>query len=85
MTWEQEVQAEQMAFSLCDSDRMVGLTWKEVEGCIERFGTMLEAENIPLPTYENFHEADLQVMIVMTMMMMMMMMIMTYRATMTTP
>ena len=83
MTWEQEVQAEQMAFSLCDSDRMVGLTWKEVEGCIERFGTMLEAENIPLPTYENFHEADLQVMIVMTMMMMMM--IMTYRATMTTP
>ena len=82
MTWEQEVQAEQMAFSLCDSDRMVGLTWKEVEGCIERFGTMLEAENIPLPTYENFHEADLQVMIVMTMMMMMM--IMTSRATMTT-
>ena len=83
MTWEQEVQAEQMAFSLCDSDRMVGLTWKEVEGCIERFGSMLEAENIPLPTYENFHEADLQVMIVMTMMMMMMML--TSRATMTTP
>ena len=82
MTWEQEVQAEQMAFSLCDSDRMVGLTWKEVEGCIERFGAMLEAENIPLPTYENFHEADRQVMIVMTMMTMMM--IMTSRATMTT-
>ena len=82
MTWEQEVQAEQMAFSLCDSDRMVGLTWKEVEGCIERFGTMLEAENIPLPTYENFHMADLQVM--MMMMMMMIMMIMTSRATMTT-
>ena len=82
MTWEQEVQAEQMAFSLCDSDRMVGLTWKEVEGCIERFGTMLEAENIPLPTYENFHEADLQVM--MMMMMIMIMMIMTSRATMTT-
>ena len=73
MTWEQEVQAEQMAFSLCDSDKMVGLTWKEVEDCIERFGSMLEAENIPLPTYENFHEADLQVMIVMTMMTMMMM------------
>ena len=82
MTWEQEVQAEQMAFSLCDSDRMVGLTWKEVEGCIERFGSMLEAENIPLPTYENFHEADLQVM--MMMMMIMIMMIMTSRATMTT-
>ena len=60
MTWEQEVQAEQMAFSICDSDRMVGLTWKEVESCIERYSALLETEGIDVPTYENFHAADLE-------------------------
>ena len=60
MTWEQEVQAEQMAFSICDSDRMIGLTWKEVESCIERYADVLESQNVEVPTYENFHAADLQ-------------------------
>ena len=60
MTWEQYVQAEQMAFSICDSDRIAGLTWKEVEGCIERYSAVLEAENIDVPEYDNFHAADLQ-------------------------
>ena len=60
MTWEQEVQAEQMAFALCDNDKMIGLTWKEVENCIERFADVLESQNVEVPTYENFHAADLE-------------------------
>ena len=30
---EELLETERMAFSLCDSDRMVGLTWREVAKC----------------------------------------------------
>ena len=30
---EEVLEKERMAFSLCDSDKMVGLTWVEVEQC----------------------------------------------------
>ena len=42
MSWEQEVVAEKMAFMMCDSDKMVGLTWREVESCIQRYAGLLE-------------------------------------------
>jgi hypothetical protein len=32
------VEEERMAFQMCDSDKMVGLTWREVEKCeVSRF------------------------------------------------
>ena len=48
-----------MAFMVCDSDRMVGLTWDEVEACEVRFADVLAAENIPLPSEADFESADL--------------------------
>ena len=51
--------AEKMAFVLCDSDKMVGLTWHEVEMCEERFADTLAMENINVPRKEDFDNADL--------------------------
>ena len=49
---------ELAAFELCDMDRMVGLTWREVEACEERFAGVLEDQGIAVPTLEMFQEAD---------------------------
>merc|ERR1712115_517842 len=51
--------AEKMAFVLCDSDKMIGLTWHEVEMCEERFADMLAKEDIDVPSREDFDSADL--------------------------
>ena len=51
--------AEKMAFVLCDSDKMFGLTWHEVEKCEERFADTLTMENIPVPSKVDFDMADL--------------------------
>merc|ERR1711894_140115 len=51
--------AERMAFVLCDSDKMFGLTWREVERCEERFADMLTEEDIPVPSKVDFDAADL--------------------------
>eukprot|EP00092_Neocalanus_flemingeri_P038557 GFUD01041985.1.p2 GENE.GFUD01041985.1~~GFUD01041985.1.p2 ORF type:complete len:105 (-),score=40.48 GFUD01041985.1:103-417(-) len=53
------MEEERLAFFLCDSDRMVGLTWKEVKQCEERFAAVLSAQNIPTPSEEDFEAADL--------------------------
>merc|ERR1711936_1550413 len=50
---------EHEAFAICDMDKKVGLTWKEVEKCEELFGTELEDNNIAIPTKEDFDNADL--------------------------
>merc|ERR1711936_1265155 len=50
---------EHKAFAICDYDRMVGLTWKEVEKCEERFAAELSDQNITIPTKEDFENADL--------------------------
>merc|ERR1711942_443572 len=50
---------ERKAFAMCDSDRMIGLTWKEVEKCEERFGDKLLEKGIPLPSEVDFDNADL--------------------------
>merc|ERR1711955_117371 len=50
---------EKDAFKMCESDRMIGLTWREVEKCEERFGDILEKEGIRLPGKEDFDYADL--------------------------
>ena len=50
---------ERMAFRVCDSDRMVGLTWVEVDACEERFADLLAAQNILTPSEEDFVSADL--------------------------
>ena len=51
--------AEKMAFVLCDSDKMFGLTWDEVEKCEKRFADTLDKENIPVPNKNDFDMADL--------------------------
>ena len=48
-----------MAFVLCDTDKMIGLTWMEVENCEKRFAETLKLEDIPVPTFEHFESADL--------------------------
>ena len=49
---------EMMAFKVCDSDKMMGLTWSEVEKCEERFADLLALEDIPVPSEEDFDAAD---------------------------
>merc|ERR1711997_978768 len=49
---------EMMAFKVCDSDKMMGLTWKEVKKCEERFAELLTLEDIPIPSKEDFDSAD---------------------------
>ena len=49
---------EMMAFKVCDSDKMMGLTWKEVEKCEERFADLLTLEDIPIPSKDDFDSAD---------------------------
>ena len=53
MSWEQEVVAEKMAFMMCDSDKMVGLTWREVESCIQRYAGLLEDNRASKRTFAN--------------------------------
>ena len=48
-----------MAFMVCDSDRMMGLTWEEVKSCEERIAALLDAQNIPIPSKADFESADL--------------------------
>merc|ERR1712034_281654 len=50
---------ERRAFALCDSDRMMGLTWKEVEKCEARYADLLAEQDIPIPSKEDFDAADL--------------------------
>merc|ERR1712141_656516 len=49
---------EMMAFKVCDSDKMMGLTWLEVEKCEEKFADLLTLEDIPIPSKEDFDAAD---------------------------
>eukprot|EP00092_Neocalanus_flemingeri_P018124 GFUD01019615.1.p1 GENE.GFUD01019615.1~~GFUD01019615.1.p1 ORF type:complete len:107 (+),score=30.92 GFUD01019615.1:219-539(+) len=49
---------ERLAFNVCDSDKMVGLTWGEMEQCEERFAALLAAQNITLPSREDFEAVD---------------------------
>merc|ERR1711997_728377 len=49
---------EMVAFKVCDSDKMMGLTWKEVKKCEERFGELLTLEDIPIPSEDDFNSAD---------------------------
>merc|ERR1712106_347693 len=46
-----------MAFEMCYSDKMSGLTWIEVEKCEEKFPDLLDELNTP--SKEDFKEADL--------------------------
>merc|ERR1719318_970252 len=50
---------ERRAFALCDSDRMMGLTWKEVEKCEARYADLLAEQDIPILSKEDFDAADL--------------------------
>merc|ERR1711970_1541590 len=50
---------QRMAFRVCDSDRMEGLTWKEVSMCEERFSNLLTSQNIAIPSEADFRSADL--------------------------
>merc|ERR1711892_1025270 len=50
---------EQLAFEMCESDKMFGLTWIEVERCEERFANEIKDMDIDIPSEEDFHEADL--------------------------
>ena len=36
----------------------MGLTWKEVKKCEERFGELLTLEDIPIPSEDDFKSAD---------------------------
>merc|ERR1712126_205094 len=56
---EDLMEDERKAFAMCDMDKMVGLTWREVENCEERFGDLLLEKGIPLPSKEDFDNADL--------------------------
>ena len=47
-----------MAFKVCDSDKMMGLTWLEVLKCEEKFAELLALEDIPVPSKEDFDSAD---------------------------
>ena len=49
---------EMRAFKVCDSDKMMGLTWLEVEKCEERFADLLALEDITVPSKEVFDSAD---------------------------
>merc|ERR1711915_35351 len=53
------LETERMAFSLCDSDRMVGLTWREVAKCEERFAELIKEQGVEIPSKEDFDAADL--------------------------
>merc|ERR1711970_1001822 len=56
----EELKAEELlAFSFCNQDRKAGLTWVEVENCEKEFAVVLAAQNIPVPTKEDFNSADL--------------------------
>ena len=48
-----------LAFSFCNQDGEPGLTWKEVETCEKEFAMVLAAQNIDVPTEEDFNSADL--------------------------
>merc|ERR1719431_1249688 len=50
---------ETSAFNICETDKMVGLTWNEVEKCEERFAALLQAQNVSPPTKEDFEASDL--------------------------
>merc|ERR1719450_603711 len=52
-------EAERMAFFFCERDRMIGLTWMEVENCEEKYADVLDLKNIPIPTWEDFKAAGL--------------------------
>merc|ERR1739842_57270 len=56
----EELKAEELlAFSFCNQDEQPGLTWEEVENCEKEFAEVLAAQNIPVPTEEDFNSADL--------------------------
>merc|ERR1712243_530564 len=56
----EELKAEELlAFTFRDQDEEAGLTWEEVENCEKEFAEVLAAQNIPVPTEEDFNSADL--------------------------
>ena len=56
----EELKAEELlAFRFCNFDLEAGLTWVEVENCEEAFAEVFAAQNIPVPTEEDFNSADL--------------------------
>merc|ERR1712142_615992 len=59
MISQELMEEEKEAFRICESDRMKGLTWLEVEKCEMRFGDKLLQKGIPLPTEDDFNNADL--------------------------
>merc|ERR1719244_2217778 len=56
----EELKAEELlAFSFCNHDGEPGLTWEEVENCEKKFAEVLAAQNIDVPTVDDFKSADL--------------------------
>merc|ERR1712215_530843 len=53
------LETEMKAFAVCDTDKMIGLTWAEVEKCEERFKDEIAEMGICLPTKEIFDAFDL--------------------------
>merc|ERR1719348_2497726 len=53
------LEAEREAFARCDRDKMIGLTWWEVEKCEEKFADELAKMGIPPPSEEDFKINDL--------------------------
>ena len=52
------IKDEKVAFSVCESDKMFGLTWHEVKSCEERYSDLLVAHDIPVPSEDDFNQAD---------------------------
>merc|ERR1711935_125208 len=50
--------AEFEAFARCDTDRMIGLTWREVEQCEELYSDWFSANSQKVPTREDFDFFD---------------------------
>merc|ERR1712127_212490 len=53
------VEEEQMAFQLCDTDHMAGLSWAEVEECEAKYAVVLMAAGIEVPSHADFNDSDL--------------------------
>merc|ERR1719153_462353 len=49
------IEIEETAFGECESDGEEGLTWAEVEQCEDKYADY----GVPLPTFEDFQECDL--------------------------
>merc|ERR1712035_300221 len=55
LTQEEAVLVEKFAFEKCDYNKDSKLCWAEVDYCEKTWGHLLEANNITLPTEEDFN------------------------------